>query len=181
MKIAWYNTQNPDKVREVEHFFGPKSRLGILRTPVTEILDADLEKVILAKAASAYQACRVPVVVEHGAFCLDALDGLPGALIKPLWDTLRHRLCDLVAPGQPRTMIVKSALCYCDGRTRTLIVKEVKGELAQKPQGTRGFHWDPLFIPEGHARTFAEMTLTEKLAVSPSGLAYAELRQQLSL
>lgn len=181
MKIAWYNTQNPDKVREVEHFFGPKSRLGILRTPVTEILDADLEKVILAKAASAYQACRVPVVVEHGAFCLDALDGLPGALIKPLWDTLGHRLCDLVPSGQPRTMIVKSALCYCDGRTRTLIVKEVKGELAPKAQGTRGFHWDPLFIPEGHTRTFAEMTLTEKLAVSPSGLAYQELRQQLSL
>jgi XTP/dITP diphosphohydrolase len=148
---------------------------------VVEILDADLEKVILAKAASAYQACRVPVVVEHGAFCLDVLDGLPGALIKPLWDTLGHRLSDIVPPGLPRTMIVKSALCYCDGRTRTLIVKEVKGELAQKAQGTRGFHWDPLFIPEGHTRTFAEMTLTEKLAVSPSGLAYAELRQQLSL
>ncbi|WP_158502164.1 non-canonical purine NTP pyrophosphatase [Vitiosangium sp. GDMCC 1.1324] len=181
MKIAWYNTTNPDKVREVEHFFGPTSKLGILRSAVTEVLDANLEKVILAKAAAAYQVCRVPVVVEHGAFCLDALGGMPGALIKPLWETLQFRICDLVPAGQSRTMFARSAVCYCDGRTRTLILKEVKGELATKARGSGGFHWDPIFIPEGHTRTFAEMSLTEKLALSPAGLAYAELRQRLSL
>ena len=182
MKIAWYNTTNPDKVLEVEHFFGPTSRLGILRRPVDEILDADLDKVIRAKAAAAYQAARVPVVVEHGAFRLDALDGLPGALIKPLWDTLGPRLCELlVPPGLSRKMTLQSAVCYCDGRTRLVIQKESRGELATVARGTGGFHWDPVFVPDGQTRTFAEMSLAEKLACSPSGLAYTELRQRLGL
>ncbi len=181
MKRAWYVTSNPDKVLEVEHFFGPGGGLGVLRHAVMEILEPQLEKVILAKAAAAYQALQVPVVVEHGAMCIDALNGLPGALVKPLWESLGPRLCDLVTAGQPRTVRTLSAVCYCDGRKRQLFQAEVEGELAPSARGGGGFHWDPIFIPRGHTRTFAEMNLAEKLSLSASGKAYAALRQHLGL
>ena len=181
MKDAYYYTSSADKVREIEHFFKPMVRLGILKVPppgLTEILDTDLTQLIKAKAAAAYRAAQVPVVVEHGAFCFDYLKGLPGVLIRPFWREMGGGLCELVPPGQSRKVTVRSAVCYCDGKDRKIILKEVEGELAPCAQGTGGFHWDPIFIPQGETRTFAEMTLDEKLARSPAGLAYAELRKQ---
>jgi XTP/dITP diphosphohydrolase len=179
--IWYYNTSNEAKIREVRHFFGGTPQLGFLRHAVTEILDTDLERVVIAKAAAAYQAVRVPVIVEHGALCIDHLNGLPGALVKPMWMALGDRLCSLVPPGQPRTCRVRSALCYCDGRRRVVILREVEGELAPVPRGTEGFHWEPVFIPKGETLTLAEMQLTVKLRVSASGQGYAELRQRLGL
>jgi len=182
MKPIWYfNSSNPEKIREIVHFFGGTPNLGILRHCVTEILEPDLEAVVLAKAAAAYQELRVPVIVEHGALCIDFLKGLPGALVKPMWMALGERICSLVPPGEPRTGRARSALCYCDGRRRELILREVEGELAPKPRGAQGFHWDPVFIPKGETRTLAELPLDEKLRVSATGQSYRELRQRLKL
>ena len=55
----------------------------------------------------------------------------------------------------------------------------VEGRVAFAPRGPRGFGYDPLFIPEGHARTFAEMTPAEKLAISHRGRALRKLRRYL--
>jgi XTP/dITP diphosphohydrolase len=179
--VWYYNTTNDAKVREVQHYFAGSPRLGILRHNVTEILEADLEQVVMAKAAAAYHALRVPVIVEHGALCIDFLNGMPGALVKPMWMALGDRLCSLVPPGQPRTGWARSALCYCDGRRREVILRAVEGELAPMPRGAAGFHWDPVFIPKGATLTLAEMPLPDKLRVSAAGQAYAELRQRLGL
>jgi XTP/dITP diphosphohydrolase len=177
----YYNTSNDAKMREILHCFGGSGRLGILRHPITEILDTDLVKVVRAKAAEAYRALRVPVIVEHGALCIDFLNGLPGALVKPMWMALGERLCHLVPPGEARTCKVLSALCYCDGRKREVILRQVDGEVSSSPRGTGGFHWDPVFIPRGETKTLAELPLEEKLLVSASGLAYTELRLRLGL
>lgn len=179
MKVAYFNTVNADKVRELQHFFGPDARLGVLGHRVTEILDVDLEKVVRAKAAAAYAAARMPVIVEHGAFCIDFLNGLPGALVKPMWEGLGSRICELVPEGKPRTVKARSALCYCDGRERVVIVREVEGALATSARGTGGFHWDPVFIPRGETRTFAEMPLDEKLKCSPAARCFEALREEL--
>jgi XTP/dITP diphosphohydrolase len=51
----------------------------------------------------------------------------------------------------------------------------VKGHIAEKPQGVKGFGYDPVFVPEGHTRTFAEMTLEEKSSMSHRGRAIKAL------
>lgn len=182
MMPDWYfNTSNDSKIREVRHVFGGSGRMGFLRYSVAELLETDLEKVVRAKAAAAYEALRVPVIVEHGALCIDFMNGLPGALVKPTWMALGERLCLIVPPGEPRTCKALSALCYCDGLKREVILRQVEGEIAPGPKGAEGFHWDPVFIPRGHTQTLAEMPLDQKLSISASGQAYAELRQRLGL
>ncbi|MCP3142016.1 non-canonical purine NTP pyrophosphatase [Pyxidicoccus xibeiensis] len=181
MKTAYFYTANPNKAVEARHVFEPAGRVEVLkvRTGITEILEVDLDRVIRAKAAAAYAAARYPVVVEHGAFCIDFLQGLPGALIRPFWDGLGAAgLCGLIPPGQPRVVRASSAVCYCDGKRRHVVTREVKGELALSERGTGGYHWDPVFIPESDkaGRTFAELPLDEKLRLSPAGLAYADMR-----
>ncbi|HYI01983.1 non-canonical purine NTP pyrophosphatase, partial [Hyalangium sp.] len=163
------------------HVSGGSQRLGILRYAVTEILETNLEQVVRAKAAEAYRALRVPVIVEHGALCIDFLNGMPGALVKPTWMALGERICLLVPPGEQRTGRALSALSYCNGRKREVILREVKGVIALSPRGTQGFHWDPVFIPQGETRTLAEMPIDEKLRTSAAGQAYAELRKHLGL
>lgn len=181
MAPTWfYNTTNDEKRREFQHVLGSSQRLGYLKEKVTEILDMDLETVVKAKALAAYRAARVPVIVEHGALCIEALNGLPGALVKPFWTSLDTRLCEVVPAGH-RAARARSALCYCDGRERHVLVAETEGEIAPRARGSGGFHWDPIFIPKGETRTFAEMSLDEKLVLSPFGKLHTELRQRLGL
>jgi XTP/dITP diphosphohydrolase len=55
----------------------------------------------------------------------------------------------------------------------------VEGSIATEPRGTDGFGYDPLFIPEGHRRTFAQMSAAEKNAISHRHNAAMALRRVL--
>jgi XTP/dITP diphosphohydrolase len=57
---------------------------------------------------------------------------------------------------------------------------EVRGIIAKMPVGTGGFGYDPLFIPDGETRTFAEMAAAEKNAMSHRGRALAQLKDFLA-
>ena len=61
-----------------------------------------------------------------------------------------------------------------DGRTE-FFEGEVRGRLVFPPRGEQGFGYDPIFAPEGHARTFAEMSAEEKQAMSHRGRAFRKL------
>lgn len=181
-ELYYFNTSSREKAAEARVVFGPDNpKIGYLHNEVTEILDTDLVRVVRAKAAAAYRDARLPVIVEHGGLFIDHLSGLPGALAKPMWGLLRDRICDLVPPGAPRTARSRSLVCFCDGRTRRVFEASVDGALAERARGASGFHWDPVFIPAGHERTFAEMSLEEKLTVSASAKAYAMLREELGV
>jgi XTP/dITP diphosphohydrolase len=53
---------------------------------------------------------------------------------------------------------------------------EVKGTISDRIRGKNGFGWDVIFIPEGHDRTYAEMTAQEKNAISHRKRALDELK-----
>lgn len=179
----WYlNSSSPEKIAEARAIFGADNpRIGYLAHGITEILDTDLVRVVRAKAAAAYREARLPVIVEHGGLFIDHLSGLPGALAKPTWALLRDRICDLVPAGAPRAARARSAVCFCDGRTRRVFEATVEGTLAEHARGTSRFDWDPVFVPEGQERTFAEMSLEEKVAIAPSARAYGLVREALGL
>lgn len=181
-ELVYFNTSNREKAAEARAFFGVDNpRIGYLRHEITEILDIDLVRVVCAKAAAAYREARLPIIVEHGGLFIEHLSGLPGALVKPTWVLLRDRICELVPSGAPRTAFARSAACFCDGRTRRVFEACVSGTLAERARGASGLHWDPVFVPEGSDKTFAEMSLEEKLAVSASAKAYGGLRHALGV
>lgn len=55
----------------------------------------------------------------------------------------------------------------------------VEGRIGLRPRGSGGFGYDPLFIPEGHTRTFGEMEMAEKKLISHRGLALQKMRAYL--
>tara|TARA_X000000368_G_scaffold267402_1_gene211865 strand:+ start:305 stop:568 length:264 start_codon:yes stop_codon:yes gene_type:complete len=55
----------------------------------------------------------------------------------------------------------------------------VNGTVSIKPKGTNGFGYDPIFVPENHTRTFAEMSLKEKNIISHRKIAITKLKSFL--
>lgn len=60
----------------------------------------------------------------------------------------------------------RTAIALIIAGKETIVEGIVNGSIATAPHGTDGFGYDPLFIPEGESRTFAEMSPTEKNAIS---------------
>ena len=59
------------------------------------------------------------------------------------------------------------------------VVGKCFGRIAEKPSGAEGFGYDPLFIPDGHEKSFAELTAEEKNAISHRGRALAAARKEI--
>ena len=177
MKL-YFITRNDFKVKEVDYFL-KDTAIEIHRIDLTiqEILDVQLEKVVRDKTLQAYNAIQNPCVVEHGGLCIDALNGLPEGLSKPVWDTVDDRLCQFLRDDDHRTAIAKTVGGYCDGKSIQLFVGKTRGSLAESARGEYKFQWDPVFIPEGSKQTYAEMGFPAKAQYSQSRKAWEALVQ----
>jgi XTP/dITP diphosphohydrolase len=179
--ILYFNTVNSVKEREIREIFSTLNcEIRFLRYPIVEILHNDVRAVIRVKAAEAYKKCKVPVIVEHGALCIDYLNGFPGALSKPMWDLMEGKICNIIPANENRAATALSAVCYCDGKSRLIEVGSTKGVISSKSLGENGFQWDPIFIPEGQKQTYAQMDQTEKLKYSQATKAYLQLYKSLA-
>lgn len=179
--IVYFNSSNEQKHEDVALFFEKsKNPPRKLWRPVPEVLSFDLEEVVKAKARAAYRDELVPLFVEHGGLFIHDFNEIPGPLVKPFWERLQGRLCELIPPG-PRRAHVIQMVCYCDGKTLKIHQARVEGTIAPSPRGLRGIHWEPVFIPDGQTRTLGEMEPREKLLHSASAKAYEQLRTALGL
>lgn len=178
----YFNTINQSKQKEITELFSPfDCEVKFLTYDITEILSDNIENVILSKSLDAFRKHQRPVIVEHGALVIDYLNGFPGALSKPMWNLMEGKICSLIPKGESRRAKVVSAVCYCDGRNRYPFVAETVGVISDRPKGTFGFQFDPIFIPDGASKTYAEMPQTEKLQYSQAAKAYEKLQLFLQL
>lgn len=171
-------SSNAGKVREVESILGTSVEQLALDLP--EIQALDVEEVVRQKALTAFAQARRPVVVEDTGLYIDALSGLPGALVRWFLVTIGPQgICDLILPGVERGARARSAVAYCDGETVEVLTGETSGVITAEPRGSSGFGWDPIFQPDGSPRTFAEMDQDEKNRYSMRRKALERLRARL--
>jgi XTP/dITP diphosphohydrolase len=159
-------THNPGKLRE-------------MREPAeTGKSFADNARI---KACAAATAAGLPAFADDSGLAVDALDGNPG-IYSARWagpdkdfrhamQTVENELCarGAQAPSDRKAHFV-SALCVAwpDGHVEAFEA-QVDGTLIWPPRGDRGFGYDPMFLPDGHSRTFGEMTGEEKHGLPPKG------------
>jgi non-canonical purine NTP pyrophosphatase (RdgB/HAM1 family) len=176
---SWvFVTGSDAKLREAERILGLRLERHALDLP--EIQDLDVRKVVAEKARSAYQRLGRPVMVEDTGLTFTAWQGLPGALIRWFVKTVGvEGLCRMLDGFADRRAVAETVVATCDGRLR-IYVGKVDGRIAEQPRGEGGFGWDPLFIPEGAERTFAEMTPAEKDRHSMRRIALEELTAAMS-
>jgi XTP/dITP diphosphohydrolase len=179
-------THNPGKLAEMRELLGPYGieavSAGELGLGEPEETGDTFQANARIKAIAAAETAQLPAFADDSGIVVDALDGAPGiysarwagpskdfnAAMAQIERLLQER--DATTPNRRRAHFV-SALCVAwpDGHLEEVEAR-VDGTLVWPPRGTAGFGYDPMFLPEGHDRTFGEMTSIEKHGMPPLGL-----------
>ncbi len=178
MKLKLYLvTGNKHKYEEAKRIFNDTD-IDLLMAPLGkfEIQSDDLKAIAWKAALHAYKILRTPIVVDDSGIFIDALNGFPGVYSSYVFRTLGNNgILKLMTGIKNRRACFKTSLAVIVPPLDTIIEDEVCGEIAEKPVGTLGFGFDPIFIPEGEKRTFAQMDIDEKNRYSHRARAFRRL------
>lgn len=173
-----YVTGNAAKAEQLGRHLNYPVRHKKLDIP--EIQSLDLKEVAEHKARDAYRQVRGPVLVEDTSLVFHALNGLPGPLIKWFFTKLGNNgLCRLLDGYEDRSARAEVCFCFYDGKKLEIFVGEMNGTIADLPRGEQSFGWDPIFIPEGRAKTWGEMDIEEQKTTSMRRIVLKKLGEYL--
>jgi XTP/dITP diphosphohydrolase len=178
-------THNPGKLAEMRELlmpFGVEAvSAGELGLPEPEETGTSFAENARIKACAAATAAGLSAFADDSGLAVDALAGEPGIhsarlagpdkdfrrAMQAVEDALRARGAQ--TPDRRRAHFV-SALCVAwpDGHVEEFEAR-VDGTLVWPPRGDKGFGYDPMFLPDGHSRTFGEMASAEKHGLPPKG------------
>lgn len=179
-------THNPGKLVEMRELLAPYGveavSAGELGLPEPEENGDSFRANARIKAEAAAQATKLPAFADDSGLVVEVLAGQPG-IYSARWagptkdfNGAMARIERLMQergakePAQRKAHFV-SALCvawpddHCEE-----VEARVDGRMVWPPRGTAGFGYDPAFLPDGHARTFGEMTSVEKHGLPPHGM-----------
>jgi len=180
-------SHNPGKVREIAALLAPFGLTGVVsagelglpepeETGATFVANAEL------KARAAALASGHPALADDSGLEVAALDGAPG-IYSARWggpdrdfavgmERVNRELGD--ATNRRANFTCALSLAWPDGHVETFEGK-VFGDLVWPPRGEQGFGYDPIFQPDGHTVTFAEMDPAGKHAMSHRADAFRQL------
>ncbi len=182
-------TANPDKAREISAILGDTVALFPRPESVPDVEEtgATLEDNAKLKAAALVEATGSPAIADDTGLSVDALGGAPGVHSAryagehaTYAENVNALLAAMAGTDERRARFVTvAAAMWPDGR---VLVAEgaVPGVITRERRGSGGFGYDPVFAPDGAGgRTFAEMTSTDKDAISHRGRAFRALAAAL--
>lgn len=151
-----------------------------IRLDLDEIQSLDLREIAEHKVRQAFEIVKRPVLVEDVALTFTAMGRLPGPFIKWfLGEIGRDGLCKLADGLADRKAEAAIEYALYDGKNMKLFSGKTSGTIADEPRGDSGFGWNPIFIPDGSDKTYAEMDETELHQFSMRGRAIEKLRDYL--
>lgn len=189
-------TGNPGKVQEfqnilgTEHFVFKTLRDIHFHQEIQENGDSfTANSLIKAQAVRDFldqQALDWPVLADDSGLEVEALQGAPGiftarfagegASDEANYQKLLHELKEQ-SNRQARFVCVLTYLA--SGQKAQIFRGSCPGSILEAPMGTQGFGYDPVFQPQGHTRSFGQMTHQEKKTLSHRGEAIQQLQSWL--
>lgn len=189
-------THNAGKLEEMRAMFAP---LGIevvgaadFGLPEPEETESSFIGNARIKAKAAVEMTGLPVLADDSGITVDGLDGAPGVYtadwaetpngrdfmqaMTRTWDELEARNAPEPRSAQFRATLL---MMWPDGHEE-VFEGVAPGRLVWPPRGQLGHGYDPIFVPDGHDRTYAEMDADEKNAISHRAMAFAKLREALA-
>jgi XTP/dITP diphosphohydrolase len=176
-------THNTGKLAEMRDLLAPYGVVAIaaseLGLPEPEETGPSFISNAEIKARAAAGSAKIPALADDSGLCVAALNGAPGINSARWAGTARdfgvamkkveHALKAANARPPFKAHFVSAlALAFPEGETQSFEGK-VFGELVFPPRAGLGFGYDPIFLPEGFARTFGEMTGQEKHGIPADG------------
>ncbi len=188
-------THNKGKLEEFAELLKPHGVDAVSAGELGIPEPAETEKTFLGnariKALNASKHSGLIAIADDSGLCVDALGGDPGVYTAdwagPDRDFSRAmRLVEeklaakgAVTPQQRRGRFMCTLVVHWPDDHEKVYVGEAPGHLVWPPRGTLGHGYDPVFVPDGQTRTFAEMTHDEKNKLSHRGRALDLLLRDL--
>ncbi len=179
-------THNPGKLAEMQDLLRPygieAAGAGALGLPEPEENGASFEENAALKTRAAATSSGLPALADDSGLVIPALGGAPG-VYSARWAgaakdfTLAMARVERELQGERDRrayFVAVLALAWPDGHIESFR-GEVHGSVVFPPRGTRGFGYDPIFLPEGEARTFGELDPAARMAVSHRTVAFRRL------
>ncbi len=164
-------TGNPGKFKEIAKWLGP---LGIqVKMLESEFIEAQvdtLEEVIIfgMEELSKRERSNVPFIKDDSGLFIEELNGFPGVYSAYVQKTISNRgILRLMEGVDNRTATFRTVIgLWTPGQEIKLFSGKCDGTISFDHRGDYGFGYDPIFIPDGEQRTFAEMSTKEKNEMS---------------
>jgi XTP/dITP diphosphohydrolase len=180
-------SHNPGKVREISDLIAPWNlhavSAGELNLPEPEETETTFVGNALLKARAAAKGSGLPALADDSGLCVEALGGDPG-VYSARWagpdkdfsramEEVHRRLQALPGASTAAWFVCVLALAWPDGE-EIAFEGRVDGNIVWPARGTRGFGYDPIFVPTGHQLTFGEMDPAAKHEMSHRARAFAK-------
>lgn len=177
MTQLYFITGNKGKLTEAQSIIPSVLQKDI---DLPEIQEIDAKKIIEYKLHEAMDHIKEPCIVEDTSLYINSLNGLPGPLIKWFLKTIgTEGIFSLVASLEDKSAVARTIIGYADKSGSIQFFEgEIKGTIV-KPRGDKGFGWDSIFQPAESTKTFAEMTLEEKMKFSMRKVAAEKLKKYI--
>ena len=179
----FFASQNQNKIKEIRSVIPPGIEIDGIDEFIHEELEETgdtLEKNALQKARFVAAKTGLPAFADDTGLEIDALNGAPGVYSaryageeKSASANIEKVLLELSGIHN-RNARFRTVIAFVNGTQECIFEGTVEGTIANDPAGNGGFGYDPVFMPNGSNKTFAEMDLAEKNTMSHRARAVAK-------
>ena len=162
----FFASSNENKFQEAERILANLGmQINLFKTTLEEIQSNNLNDIAEKKAIYAYDLIQKPVIIEDDGLFINALDGFPGPYSSYVYDTIGNKgIMNLLENSQIRDAKFVSIIAYCDSDCDVkLFESSIPGKISSIIE-KGGWGYDPIFIPDGESKTYANVSDKDKFS-----------------
>jgi XTP/dITP diphosphohydrolase len=191
LKNLLFFSNNKKKILEIKKIFDQKNitmhNLSSFRK-IKEPNENGLSFAENAKIKSAFglKNFNIPCFADDSGLCVEAIKNKPGIKSKRFLDKFKTNkqafdyIIYNVIKNKNDKAFFKTAICLSINKNHHIVFEgKINGRISKKPKGLYGFGYDPIFIPDGYKKTFAEMKSKEKNKISHRKIALSKMESFL--
>ncbi len=190
MKKIIFFSHNNNKIKEIKKLF-KSTKFNILtlhnfpNIAAPKETGSTFEENANIKSSYGYKKIKLPCFADDSGICINALDGFPGIKSKRfLKENDDHKktfksIIDKTKELSNFDAYFQTSVSLTFENKSIFFKGVIRGKISSEPRGRYGFDYDPIFIPKGYEKTFAEISLEEKNKISHRARAINKLKKFL--
>ena len=162
----FFASSNEHKFQEAERILANLGmQINLFKTTLEEIQSNNLNDIAEKKAINAYDLIQKPVIIEDDGLFINSLNGFPGPYSSYVYDTIGNKgIMNLLENSQVRDAKFVSIIAYCDSDCDVkLFESSIPGKISSIIE-KGGWGYDPIFIPDGESKTYANVSDKDKFS-----------------
>ena len=162
----FFASSNNHKFEEAQRIL---SNLGLeinmFKITLEEIQSNSMNEIAKRKALDAFRKIKKPVIIEDDGLFIESLDGFPGPYSSYVYDTIGNKgIMRLLENIETRNAKFVAIIAYCDGENDVnLFESSIPGKISLSIE-EGGWGYDPIFIPDGESKTYANVSDKDKFS-----------------